>query len=83
MTEPTLSIDEMMLRFVGLPAPQIDPTKWRAALNAARSKRPVRCRPWTNRALRLIAVSNALHECRSNRIDVGAGLFRLLKGKTS
>lgn len=27
--------------------------------------RPVRCRPWLDKALPLIAVSNAFHECRS------------------
>lgn len=46
-------------------------------------KRPLRCWPWTNFALRLLAVSNSFHECRSTRTAIGAGLFRLLKGKTS
>lgn len=45
-------------------------------------KRPKICWPWTNSALRLLAVSNAFHECRS-RDRIGAGLFRLLKGMTS
>lgn len=80
--KPLLSIDEMMLRLAGLPDPRIDPKKWRAALNAARSQRSVICWPWTNSALRLIAVSNSFHECRS-RDRIGAGLFRLLKGMTS
>lgn len=45
-------------------------------------KRPKICWPWTNNALRLIAVSNAFHECRS-RDRIGAGLFRLLRRMSS